>query len=515
MANPQEAGAALQPQATIDATALTGQLIQQEEGKFKRVFETEDLNQVKQSLQELVSRVLKGKLVKGNLFQLIDQATALLDKMLSDQVNAIMHHPDFRRLEGSWRGLKHLVDNTITGQHIKIRVLNITKAELGSVMDRFSAESGRSGWDQSPMFKQVFSQRFDQPGGEPFGCLVGDYQFDASNLDVILLARMAKVCSAAHAPFISGAAPKIMGLKSWENLPDPASLAEKMADFASWKTLRDSEDSRYLALALPRFMAREPYGAEAPAEGFNFEEDLRPAADEAQPGATAAGESTHDNYVWANSAYALAVNIGRAFYDTGFCVRIRGVESGGKVEGLPVHKFPREDGTEGSKCPTEVSIPQQREAELSRLGFMPLSHYTGTDFAAFIGGQTVQKPAFYPGNDDATANAELSARLPYIFLLSRFAQYLKKMIYDWVGSPMSRDQLEDALNGFAKNYTSAPSAAEDVKEKKPFKEARIEVTEIAGKPGYYQAKAYLVPHIQLEGVAVDLGVVEKLPTPTA
>jgi type VI secretion system protein ImpC len=514
MPNPQEAAAAPEPQAALDPRALMGQLIDQDKNKITELFETEDLEQVKQPLEDLVARLLKGKLAKGGLFKRIDQAIALLDKMLSDQINAIMHHPDFRRLEGSWRGLKHLVDNTITGQHVKIRVLNITKAEVANALDRYSAESGQSGWDQSPIFKEVFTKRFDQPGGEPFGCLVGDYQFDSSDQDVKFMTRMAKIGSAAHSPFIAAAAPKIMGLKSWEDLPAPASLAKKMStdDFAGWRTLRDSEDSRYLALTLPRFMARLPYGADTlPVEGFDFEEDLRPPVEDA---VTAPGESEHDNYVWANSAYALAVNVARAFYDTGFCVRIRGVESGGKVEGLPVHTFRREDGGVDSKCPTEVAIPQRREAELSRLGFMPLCHWTGTDYAAFVGGQTAQKAAEYPGNDDATANAELSARLPYVFLLRRFAHYLKKMIFDWVGSPMSRAQLENELNSFAKNYTSASEAAEDVKEKKPFKEARIEVFEVAGKPGYYQAKAYLVPHIQLEGVAVDLGVVEKLPTPT-
>jgi type VI secretion system protein ImpC len=512
MANPQEAVATPAQQSTVDPRTLMGELIDKDEGTFKELFETDDLAAVKAPLQDLVVRLLQGKLVKGSLFKRIDQAIASLDKMLSDQVNEIMHHADFRRLEGSWRGLKHLVDNTITGQHVKIRVMNVTKAEVASSLDRFSAESGQSGWMQSPIFKQVFENRFNQPGAEPFGCLVGDYQFDASPGDIQLMSRMAKICSAAHSPLLAAAAPKMMGLKSWEDLPNPASLAKKMEtdDYAGWRTLRQSEDSRYLALTLPRFMARLPYGADTvPVEGFNFEEDLRPTVDEA---AANPNGSAHDKYVWANSAYAMAVNVARAFYDTGFCVAIRGVESGGKVEGLPIHTFRREDGGVDSKCPTEVSVSQSLEAQCSRLGFMPLSHYTGTDYAAFIGGQTAQKPAEYPGNDDATANAELSARLPYVFLLSRFAHYLKKMIYDWVGSPMSREQLEDALNGFAKNYTSASTAAEDVKEKKPFKEARIEVEEVAGKPGYYQAKAYLVPHIQLEGVAVDLGVVEKLPT---
>jgi type VI secretion system protein ImpC len=493
--------------AALDPTAETARLIGQMEGKIGEIGLSKE--GVSELLQDVLADIKKnGKVVKRGLIGEIDRAIADLDAMISRQLNEVMHHADFRRLEGAWRGLKHLVDNSITGQHLKIRVMNITKGELANALDRYAAESGQSGWDQSPIFKEVFTKRFDQPGGEPFGCLIGDYQFEASDQDVKLMTRMAKIASAAHSPFLTAAAPNIMGLKSWEQLPDPASLASKMStdDFAGWRSLRDSEDSRYLGLTLPRFMARLPYGANTvPVEGFDFEEDLRPADGD--------GNSMHDNYVWANSAYALATNIGRAFYDTGFCVRIRGIDGGGKVEGLPNHTFRREDGGVDAKCPTEVSIPQRREAELSRLGFMPLSHYTGTDYAAFIGGQTAQKPAQYPGNDAASSNAELSARLPYIFLLSRFAHYLKKMIYDWVGLPMSREELEQELNRFIKVYTSAPAAAADVKEKHPFKEARIEVFEVAGKPGYYQAKAYLVPHIQLEGVSIDLGVVEKLPQP--
>lgn len=485
-------------------------LIEAESGEIEKMFEKPEVGAIKDLLKWWVGEHTKGKVIKGSVSQFIERATAELDKTLSEQVNAIMHHPAFLKLEGTWRGLKYLVDNTRTGQHVKLQVLNARKDELSTVLDRYAAEAGPAGWDQSPIFKKVHDAGFDQPGAAPYGCLVGDYQFDNSDQDVDLLKRMARICSAAHVPFVTAAGPKVMGLKSWEQLPDPASLASKMStpDFANWRSFRDSEDARYVALALPRFLARAPYEArKAPEGSFAFEEDLRPAATEGE-----AANSTHDNYVWANSAFALAANINRAFYETGFCVAIRGVEAGGKVENLPVHTFPTDGGGIAAKCPTEISITQRREAELSRLGFMPLIHWKDTNYAAFVGGQTAQKPAEYPTSQDATDNAALSAGLPYVFLVSRFSHYLKKMIYDWVGSPMSKEQLTKELNDFMKVYVSAPMANNEAKAKAPFREVRIDVEEIPGKPGYYQSKAYLVPHILLEGVTVDLGVVKQVPS---
>lgn len=504
--------------AAIDASEETRRLIgaDQASESLGGILFRGDENATKRArtlVDGFVEQVLQGKLFSGDVIKRINLAIGQLDKRLADQTNAIIHHPEFRALESAWRGLDFLVKNKPPGEHIKIRVMNISKAEMASVLEKFSAESGQVAWDQSPIFRHVYTNRFDMPGqgeADPFGCLVGDYQFDRSAPDINTLKRLSAICGAAHVPFIAAASPKLLGLDSWQKLPDPAELAAKMStpEYASWNSLREMDDARYLALTLPRFLARLPYGADKnPVKGFAFEEDMRPVTADAT-----ARETSHDNYCWANAAYAMAANIANTFHETGFCVAIRGVEGGGKVENLPIDTFPTDDGGVDAKCPTEVAISQRRESELGRLGFMPLSHWVGTDYAAFVGAQTVQKPAQY-NNALATENAELSARLPYVFMVSRFAHYLKKMIYDWVGTNKERPQLVAELNQWIMQYASDPSSAEDVKRQKPLADARIEVTEVEGRPGYYEAKAYLRPHIQLEGIDVNLGVVSRLPQP--
>jgi type VI secretion system protein ImpC len=506
MAEQQTAAAAAAPaEASTDELK---RLIDQTAGEMGPLIEKET-DETKKLVDAFVNTLWQGKVVKGDVVKRISQAIAWLDKRLSDQVNAIIHHPEFRALEGAWRGLKYLVDRKPPGQHLQVRVMNISKKELGAVLDKFSAEGGQTGWTQSPVFRQIFRDRFDTPGANPFGCIIGDYQFDKSAPDIKLLERMSQVCGAAHAPFISAAAPGLVGVKNWREMPDIAELDARMAtpDYAAWNSLRQSEDSRYLSLTLPRFLARMPYGAgKNEVDGFAFEEDLRPV-----PGAEwSANETKHDNYIWSNAAYAMAANIAQTFHETCFCTAIRGVEAGGKVEGLPIDTFPTDDGGMDMKCPTEIAISQSKEAELGNLGFMPLSHWQNTDFAAFVGAQTVQKPQQYD-NPRATENAELSARLPYVFMVSRFSQYLKKMLYEWVGTNRPREQLEAELNDWIKLYATAASSAEDEKRRKPLEDAQIKVEEVEGKPGYFHATAYLKPHIQLEGVNVDLGVVSKLP----
>ena len=487
----------------------TGQVADKLTGLFD-ITEDKDKERLRQTVDDILMLVLQGQTVPGDLIKRINYAIAWIDKRLSDMVNAVIHHPEFRALEGAWRGVKYLVDHKPPGEHLQIFVMSISKKELGDVFEKYSAESGQTGWTQSPIFKQVFTNRFDSPGANPFGCLVGDYQFDKSAPDVKLLTRLSQVCGAAHAPFITAASPKLLGLKSWQELPVPAELEAKMTtpDYASWNSLRQMDDSRYLALTMPRFLSRLPYSSENnPVDGFNFEEDLRPIA----TADYSAGETRHDNYCWANSAYAMAANIVNCFHDTCFCTAIRGVEGGGKVEGLPIDTFPTDDGGMDAKCPTEVAISQSREAELGNLGFMPLSHWQNTDFAAFVGAQTAQKPQKYE-TAQATANAELSARLPYVFLVSRFAHYMKKMIYEWVGTNREREQLEIELNDWIRTYTTSELSAEDEKRKKPLADAKITVTEDEERPGYYHSECFLRPHIQLEGVTVDLGVVSRLPS---
>src|SRR5688572_1483881 len=423
---------------------------------------------------------------------------AEIDKKLTDQVNLILHHERFQQVESAWRGLNYLVNNTETDEMLKIRVLNISKKELGKTLRKYKGVA----WDQSPLFKRIYEQEYGQLGGEPYGCLVGDYHFDHTPPDVELLGQMAQIAAGAHAPFIAGAAPALMGMDSWQELANPRDLSKIFAapDYAAWRSLREADDAKYVGLAMPRFLARLPYGAKtSPVEEFDFEEET--------------GGGVHTKYTWANSAYAMAVNINRSFKLYGWCSSIRGVESGGAVEGLPVHTFPSDDGGVDMKCPTEIAISDRREAELANSGMMPLIHRKNTDVAAFIGAQSLQKPFEYQ-DPDATANARLAARLPYLFASCRFAHYLKCMVRDKVGSFKERADMERFLGDWIKQYVlGSPETAGDVmKAQKPLASAEVKVEEIEGNPGYYAARFYLRPHYQLEGVNVSLRLVSKLPS---
>ncbi len=382
---------------------------------------------------------------------------------------------------------------------LKIRVMNISKKELHKTLKKFKGTA----WDQSPLFKKIYEEEYGQFGGEPYGCLVGDYHFDHSPPDVELLGEMAKIAAAAHAPFIAGAAPTLMQMDSWQELANPRDLTKifQTPEYAAWRSLRESEDARYIGLAMPRFLARLPYGAKTdPVEEFDFEEDTEGA--------------DHDKYTWANSAYAMAVNINRSFKMYGWCSRIRGVESGGAVEGLPTHTFPTDDGGVDMKCPTEIAISDRREAELAKNGFMPLIHRKNSDFAAFIGAQSLQKPAEYD-DPDATANANLAARLPYLFATCRFAHYLKCIVRDKIGSFKERADMERWLQQLDPATTSTatrPIRAKTTKAQQPLAAAEVVVEEVEGNPGYYTSKFFLRPHYQLEGLTVSLRLVSKLPS---
>ncbi|TXT27325.1 MAG: hypothetical protein FD134_76 [Gallionellaceae bacterium] len=370
---------------------------------------------VKAAVRTLAEQALVGTtLISGDVIASINAMIAAIDKKLTEQVNLILHHEDFQKLEGAWRGLHHLVSNTETDDQLKIRVMNISKKDLSRNLKSFKGVA----WDQSPMFKKIYESEYGQLGGEPFGCLVGDYHFDHTPPDVELLGEISKISAAAHCPFITGANPSLLQMETWQELANPRDLTSKFTtpEYAGWRSLRESEDSRYLGLALPRFLARTPYGAKSnPVEEFDFEEDT--------------GGGDHGKYAWANSAYAMATNINRSFKTYGWCTAIRGVESGGAVEGLPTHTFPSDDGGVDMKCPTEIAISDRREAELAKNGFMPLVHRKNSDFAAFIGAQSLHKPVEFD-DPDATANANLGARLPYLFAVSRFAHYLKCMVRD-------------------------------------------------------------------------------------
>jgi len=452
---------------------------------------------VEQAVQTLAQQALANTaLISGDSLRSIESMIAALDAKLSEQINVIMHTEDFQKLESAWRGLHHLVNNTETDETLKIRVMNVSKKDLGRTLKKFRGTA----WDQSPTFKQVYEEEYGQFGGEPYGVLIGDYEFDHGPQDVQLLGDIAQVAAASHTPFIAAAAPTVMGMDSWNELANPRDLTKifQTPEYAAWRSLRESEDSRYLGLCMPRFLSRLPYGEKTePVDEFHFEEDVEGA--------------DSSKFCWSNAAYAMATNITRSFKLYGWCTRIRGIESGGAVEGLPTFTFPTDDGGVAMKCPTEIAISDRREAELAKNGFMPLIHKKNSDFAAFIGAQSLQKPQEY---DDpaATANANLSARLPYLFASCRFAHYLKCMVRDKIGSTMSRDQLEGWLTQWIGQYVGPSDAPEEFKASHPLSEAAVVLEANEENPGYYSAKFFLKPHYQLEGLTVSLRLVSRVPT---
>jgi type VI secretion system protein ImpC len=453
---------------------------------------------VESAVRTLAEEALKQTtLISSDAVRTIEAIIAAIDRKLTEQVNLIMHHKAFQELESAWRGLNYLVTNTETDEMLKIRFMDISKQDLGRELKRFKGVA----WDQSPIFKKVYEAEYGQFGGEPFGCLVGDYYFDHSAPDTELLGQMAQISAAAHCPFIAGVSPAVMQMGSWQELANPRDLTKIFgtAEYAPWRSLREAEDSRYLGLAMPRFLGRYPYGKNNPVDQFDFQEDTEGAQ--------------HDKFTWVNSAFAMGVNITRSFKLYGWCSRIRGVESGGAVEGLPVHTFPTDDGGVDMKCPTEIAISDRREAELAKNGFMPLLHRKNTDVAAFIGAQSLQKPFEYT-DPDATANANLSARLPYLFACCRFAHYLKCIVRDKIGSFKERDTMEQWLNKWIVQYIDGDpkNSSESTKAQKPLAAAEVKVEEVEGNPGYYRATFWLRPHYQLEGLTVSLRLVSKVPS---
>ncbi len=454
---------------------------------------------IESAVQTLAQQALvHSNTISTDAFRTIEGLIAAIDKKLSDQMNVILHHEEFQKLEGSWRGLKYLVDNSDPDEMLKIRVLNISKNDLRKTMRRYKG----TGWDQSPIFKKLYEEEYGQFGGEPYGCLVGDYHFDHTAPDVELLGEMARVAAAAHAPFISGASPNIMQMNSWQELANPRDLTKIFSntEYVAWRALRESDDSKYVGLAMPRFLSRMPYGALTnPVEEFAFEEDTE--------------GGSHAKYTWTNSAYAMAANINRSFKEYSWCTSIRGVESGGAVTDLPAHTFPTDDGGVDLKCPTEIAISDRREAELAKNGFMPLVHRKNSDLAAFIGAQSLNKPSEYY-DPDATANANLAARLPYMFACCRFAHYLKCIVRDKIGSFQERADMQRWLNDWIMNYVDGnpESSSQETKARRPLAAAEVVVEEVEGNPGYYTSKFFLRPHYQLEGLTVSLRLVSKLPS---
>lgn len=429
---------------------------------------------------------------------MILQRVAQIDELLSLQLNEIMHHEEFQQLESAWRGLHYMVDNTETSVSLKLRLLPVTKKELLNDLTKASE------FDQSQLFKKIYEEEYGTFGGHPYGMLLGDFEFGRHPQDMELLERLSNVAAAAHAPFIAAASPKLFDMGSFTELGGPRDLAKvfESSEMIKWRSFRSSEDSRYVTLTLPHILMRLPYGAATkPVEEFNFEEDV--------------SGKDHGRYLWGNAAYALGVRITDAFAKYKWCGAIRGVEGGGLVEGLEIHTFSTDDGEIAAKCPTEIAITDRREKELNDLGFIALCYRKNSAEAAFFGGQTTNKPLVY-NKPEATANARISSQLPYILAASRFAHYLKVIVRDKVGSFLTRGNVEDYLNTWIKTYVLlSDDAGQDLKARYPLREARVDVSEIPGRPGAYKAVAFLRPHFQLDELTASIRLVAELPPPAA
>ena len=486
-----QAGAAPAGAETLDAVNLLDQVV-----AATRPQSTAEADRARDYFKQFLGSVVQpGQVISKDVESSIKYWIGEIDKKLSAQLNEVMHTPEFQKLEGTWRGLHYLVHQSETGENLKIRVLNVSKKELFKDLER-AAE-----FDQSSLFKRIYEEEYGQLGGKPYGMLVGDYEFSRTPEDVSLLKMISGVAAASHAPFVANSSPKMFNMDSFAELGGPRDLAKifDSVEYASWKSFRESEDSRYVALAMPRVLSRLPYGADfKTVSEFNFEE--------------AVDGRDHDKYAWMGAAWAYASRITDAFAQSGWMARTRGVEGGGKVEGLPVHTFPTDDGDVAMKCPTEIAITDRREFELANLGFLPLSHHKGSDFAVFIGAQSCQKPKAY-FDPAANANAELSAKFNLILNTSRFAHYLKVMARDKIGSFMTTGKANVWLNSWINNYvTPTPElVGDEEKARKPLSEARIDVREIKGKPGSFEAVAYLKPHYQLETLSTSMRLVAEVP----
>lgn len=425
----------------------------------------------------------------------------LVDKQLKAQLHHIMHHEDFREMEGRWLGLKALVGNTKTDDSLKLKVLNVSKKEVQTCFNNYSGVE----WDQSPLFKKLYEEEYGTAGGKPYACVIGDYYFDHREQDVNWLNGMAKIAAAAHFIFMAGASPALFNMDSWSELSDPRELTKihETAEYIKWKDLRNSEEAKYIALTMPKFLGRLPYSAKYnPVVDFDFEED------------TSLIDGEGDKFVWVNSAYALGRNICEAFSKYGWCTQIRGVDYGGKVDLLPQMSYGIDFYGQGTDLIStiETAMTDNREMELSKSGLIPLMYWSKTGYAVFLSSQSLQAPKEYK-DPAASINANLAARLTYMFPVCRFAHYLKCIARDKIGSFSSKEDISKYLNNWIRGYVVPdPNASTDTKARCPLAEANVEVSDDESSPGYYNATFYLKPHYQLEGLTVSLRLVSKLPS---
>jgi type VI secretion system protein ImpC len=482
--------------SSISEDLMEGSLLDQIVDQSKVAKSTSEHVRAKDIIAELVQEVMNGTVVmSSNLCATLDARVAQLDTLISEQLSAVMHAPEFQQLESSWRGLHYLCKQTSTSPMLKIKVFNTNKKEL--VRDFQTAID----FDQSALFKKVYEEEFGTFGGAPFAAIVGDFEIGRQPTDMYFIEQMSHVAAAAHAPFVSGASPELLGLETFTDLGKPRDLAKifDTVEYAKWKSFREAEDSRYVGLTLPHFLGRLPYNPKdgTTVEGFNYVEDVN--------------GTDHSKYLWVNAAYAFGARLTNAFELYGWCAAIRGVEGGGLVEDLPTHTFKTDDGEIALKCPTEIAITDRREKELSDLGFIPLVHCKNTDYAAFFAAQSVQKPKKYD-SDSANANAVLSSQLQYIMATSRIAHYLKAMMRDKIGSFAAAGNVQDFLNKWISQYVLLDDgASQEAKAQYPLREASVEVSEVPGRPGVYKAVAFLRPHFQLDELSVSLRLVAELP----
>ncbi|MDN3681081.1 type VI secretion system contractile sheath large subunit [Vibrio tapetis subsp. quintayensis] len=462
-----------------------------------------EASRAEELIKTLTEEAMKGTVSwNKNLTVTFREAITALDNQISEQLAAVMHHPDLQKLEGSWRGLHYLTSNSDTSATLKIRMMSVRKKELHKDLSK-AVE-----FDQSQIFKKVYESEFGSAGGEPYGALIGDYEFTNHPEDIETLGLMSNVAAAGFAPFLSAASPALFGFDEWSELSKPRDLEKvfESLEYAQWRSFRDSSDSRFVSLTMPKVLARLPYGeATTPVEEFGYEEF------NVDPISGVAVDAKHDDYCWMNSSYVMGAKLTDAFSKYGFCTAIRGAEGGGRVDNLPTHFFMSDDGDPDMKCPTEIGITDRRESELGKLGFLPLCHYKNTNYAVFFGAQTCQKPAKY-SSLDATANAAISARLPYMMATSRFAHYLKVMARDKIGSFMEAEDVESWLNRWILSYVNASEGGgQDIRAKYPLADAKVQVKEIPGSPGSYNAVAWLKPWLQMEELTTSLRLVAKIP----
>lgn len=482
--------------AEVDATELA---VQQEDilESILDGFQENQRERVKDELKEFINSITREHVIGDDALKSIDAAIAEIDNLITRQLNEVMHHEKFQRLEATWRGLHYLVNQSETGTMLKIKVFNISKKNLLNDLQK-AVE-----FDQSALFKKIYEEEFGIAGGSPFGLLVGDYYFDVKNdEDLTILERMAGIASASHAPFITGTSPESFGMKSFTELDAPRDLEKKFdktlnPEMIRWSAFREWDDSRYIGLCMPRILLRLPYGENKKVDSFRFEEIV--------------DGYDHGRYLWGNAAWALAARMTDAFAKYSWCVNITGREGGGTVEGLPIHTFKTDTGEIAYKCPTEVAITERRDNELDNLGFVPLCHYKDTNYAVFFKVHSAQKPKTY-NDPDASANAELSVHLTYLMAVSRFAHYMKVIMRDKIGTFQEADDVKTFLNKWFSSYTLAdPSGAGDkLKSEKPLREFKVKVQPILGKPGSYSVDLELRPHYQLQDINMNLHLVSNI-----